>query len=136
MEFRRDDAAEDFRRAADVVDLEKRAAILGGSRKLPGPSLSEDIMVSLSQLAMIATYVRALKTKVKQRGGDRSDLDDWWLVSQLRRPSLTDAACLVSGASLLALRVTRPSAPHAPFGSVSLSELLFRVTDEERVIRV
>jgi hypothetical protein len=66
MEFRRDDAAEDFRRAAEVVDLEKRAAILGGRRKLPGPSLSEDMVVSLSQFAMTAGCIRPLQSKAKE----------------------------------------------------------------------
>lgn len=66
MEFRRDDAAEDLRRAAEVVDLEKRAAILGGRRKLPGLSLSEDMLVSLSQLAMVAAYIRCLRIAKKE----------------------------------------------------------------------
>ena len=56
MLFRRDEAAEDLRRAAEAVDLEKRAAILGGGRKLPGPSLSDDSIVSLSKLAMITVW--------------------------------------------------------------------------------
>ena len=50
--MRRDEAAEDLRRAAEVVDLENRAAIRGGGRMLPGPSLSEDKMVSLSEPAI------------------------------------------------------------------------------------
>lgn len=68
MEFRRDDAAEDLRRAAEVVDLEKRAAILGGRRKLPGPSLSEDMVVSLLQLAMVAACVRGLEDHIEGSG--------------------------------------------------------------------
>jgi len=66
MEFRRDDAAEDLRRAAEVVDLEKRAAILGGRRKLPAPSLSEDMVFSFSQLAMVAACVRGLSVKAEE----------------------------------------------------------------------
>lgn len=52
MLFRRDEAAEDFRRAAEAVDLENRAATLGGGRKLPGSSLSDDGRISLSKFAM------------------------------------------------------------------------------------
>ncbi len=90
MEFRRDDAAEDLRRAAEVVDLEKRAAILGGRRKLPGPSLSEDMVISLSQLAIVAACGRSSRIEKEGKVRSRIDLDERWLVSPL---TFTDAAC-------------------------------------------
>ena len=98
MELRREDAAEDFRRAADVVVLEKRAKMRGGGKKLPGPSLSDDIMYSLPKPAMMKEYVKERERKAlvrTSRVAGRYDALPWAINhrrAELVSPTSADAS--------------------------------------------